>query len=385
MLDEQTDGTRAGRRGLSIRAYFCDPVDWHGSDMNEETLKDKSLAVLLLLVSIAFIWILLPFYGAVFWAVILGILFAPLQRRLQLKFGWQRNLTSLLTLGICLLIAILPVIVLSIFLVQEGTALYKNIESGELDIAGYVAQFKHSLPPYFQHLLDRFGMGELNGLREKIIKSAMTGNEFFATQAFSFGQGTFEFIVSFFIMLYLLFFFLRDGAELARKVRMAVPLEENQKRRLQLKFNRVVRATVKGNLVVAITQGALGGLIFWFLDIPSALIWAVLMAFLSLLPAVGAGIIWAPVAAFFLFTGAMWQGVTLVLFGVFVIGLVDNVLRPILVGKDTKMPDYMILISTLGGLAIFGLNGFVIGPLIAALFMSSWAIFIETKPRVQLP
>jgi len=115
------------------------------------------------------------------------------------------------------------------------------------------------------------------------------------------------------------------------------------------------------------------------------LLWAVLMAFLSLLPAVGAGIIWAPVAAFFLLSGAMWQGVVLGLYGVFVIGLVDNVLRPILVGKDTKMPDYLILISTLGGLAIFGLNGFVIGPLIAALFMSSWAIFIETKPKVQLP
>lgn len=353
--------------------------------MNDETLKDRSLTVLLALVSIAFVWILLPFYGAVFWAVILGILFAPLQRRLQLKFGWERNLTSLLTLSICLLSAILPVIVLGVFLVQEGTALYKNIESGELDIAGYVAQFKHSLPSYFQHLLDRFGIGELNGLREKIIKSAMTGNEFFATQVFSFGQGTFEFIVSFFIMLYLLFFFLRDGAELARKVRLAVPLQEQQKRRLQLKFNRVVRATVKGNLLVAITQGALGGLVFWFLDIPSVLLWAVLMAFLSLLPAVGAGIVWVPVTVFFLLTGAIWQGVVLGLFGVFVIGLVDNLLRPLLVGKDTKMPDYMILISTLGGLAIFGLNGFVIGPLIAALFMSSWAIFIETKPRVQLP
>jgi predicted PurR-regulated permease PerM len=115
------------------------------------------------------------------------------------------------------------------------------------------------------------------------------------------------------------------------------------------------------------------------------LLWAVLMAFLSLLPAVGAGIVWAPVAALFLLSGAIWQGVALGLYGVFVIGLVDNVLRPILVGKDTKMPDYLILISTLGGLAIFGLNGFVIGPLIAALFMSSWDIFIETKPRVQLP
>ncbi|WP_347911564.1 AI-2E family transporter [Pseudomonas grandcourensis] len=353
--------------------------------MNETTLQDKSLTVLLVLVSAAFIWILLPFYGAVFWAVILGIVFAPLQRRLQEKFGWQRNLTSLCTLSICLVIAILPVIIVSALLVQEGASLYKSVESGELDIAGYVSQFKHSLPPYFQHLLDRFGMGELSGLREKIIKSAMTGGQVLASQAFSFGQGTFEFIVSFFIMLYLLFFFLRDGAELARKVRAAVPLQEQQKRRLQLKFNRVVRATVKGNLLVAITQGALGGVIFWILDIPSVLLWAVLMAFLSLLPAVGAGIVWVPVAAFFLLTGAIWQGVVLGLFGVLVIGLVDNLLRPLLVGKDTRMPDYMILISTLGGLAIFGLNGFVIGPLIAALFMSSWAIFIETKPRVQLP
>ncbi|MBN6776603.1 AI-2E family transporter [Pseudomonas granadensis] len=353
--------------------------------MNEKSLQFKSLTVLLVLVTVAFIWILLPFYGAVFWAVILGILFAPVQRRLQIRFGWPRNLTSLCTLSLCLVIAILPVIIVSILLVQEGATVYKNIESGELDIAAYLAQFKHSLPPYFQQLLDRFGVGELDSLREKIVKAAMQGSQVLATQAFSFGQGTFEFVVSFFIMLYLLFFFLRDGPELARKMRTAVPLEENHKRRLQLKFNRVVRATVKGNVLVAVTQGALGGAIFWFLDIPSALLWAVLMAFLSLLPAVGAGIVWAPVAVYFLLSGMIWQGVVLGLFGVFVIGLVDNVLRPILVGKDTKMPDYMILISTLGGLAVFGLNGFVIGPLIAALFLSSWALFVETKPKVQLP
>jgi predicted PurR-regulated permease PerM len=333
--------------------------------MKETTLQNRSLLALLVAVTLAFIWILLPFYGAVFWAVILGIVFAPMQRRLQLKFGWPRNLTSLCTLGVCLVIAILPVIILSILLVQEGASLYNRIESGELDIAAYVSQFK--------------------GLQDKVVKGAMQGSQFVAAQVVTFGQGTFEFIVSFFIMLYLLFFFLRDGAELARKVRTAVPLQEHQKRRLQLKFNRVVRATVKGNLLVAITQGALGGLIFWFLDIPSALLWAVLMAFLSLLPAVGAGIVWAPVAVYFLLSGAIWQGVVLGLFGVFVIGLVDNVLRPILVGKDTRMPDYLILISTLGGMAVFGLNGFVIGPLIAALFMSSWAIFVETKPRVQLP
>lgn len=257
--------------------------------MNETTLQYKTLIMLLVLVTIAFIWILLPFYGAVFWAVILGIIFAPVQRRLQIKFNWSRNLTSLCTLTICLVIAILPVIVISALLVQEGTTLYKNVETGQLDIAGYLAEFKDLLPHSIQALLDRLGMGDLEGLRDKITKGAMQGSQYLATQAFSFGQGTFDFVVSVFIMLYLLYFFLRDGQELVRKIRTAFPLGEQQKRRLQLKFTRVVRATVKGNVVVAVTQGALGGFIFWALDIPSALLWAVIMAFLSLLPAVGAG------------------------------------------------------------------------------------------------
>ncbi|MCO7520052.1 MULTISPECIES: AI-2E family transporter [unclassified Pseudomonas] len=353
--------------------------------MNETVLQNKALTVLLALVTLAFIWILLPYYGAIFWAVILAILFSPLQRQLLLRLGWRRNLVTAATLTICLVIAILPVIVISALLVQEGAALYQRIESGQLDIAGYIEHGKDMLPAYAQHWLDRMGMGNLDGLRDKISKWATQGSQFLAGQAFNFGQGTFDFLVSFGIMLYLLFFFLREGAELARKVRQAVPLPEQQKRRLQLKFKRVVRATVKGNLLVAVTQGALGGLIFWVLGIPSALVWAVLMAFLSLLPAVGAGIVWAPVAVYFLLTGAIWQGVVLTAFGVLVIGLVDNLLRPILVGKDTRMPDYLILVSTLGGLAVFGLNGFVIGPLIAALFISSWAIFVGKRAQVQLP
>lgn len=353
--------------------------------MNESDLQRKTLLLLVVLVTLAFFWILLPYYGAVFWAVVLSILFAPLQRRLAQRYKWKRNLTSVLTLMVCIIVAVLPVIVVSGLMVQEGASLYKSIESGDLDIAHYVIQAKHALPVPAQNLLDRFGMGNLDGMQDKITKSAMQGSQFFATQAFSFGQGTFEFLVSFGIMLYLVFFFLRDGPDLVRRVRGAVPLAEQQKRRLQLKFTRVVRATVKGNMLVAITQGALGGLIFWFLDIPSSLLWAVLMAFLSLLPAVGAGVVWAPVAVYFLLNGQVWQGVVLGLYGVFVIGLVDNVLRPILVGKDTKMPDYLVLISTLGGLAVFGLNGFVIGPLIAALFISSWSIFAGDRKPVQLP
>ena len=133
----------------------------------------------------------------------------------------------------------------------------------------------------------------------------------------------------------------------------------------------------KGNIVVAASQGALGGLIFWVLGIQAPVLWGVLMAFLSLLPAVGASLIWMPVALYYLATGAVAQGAILIAYGIFVIGLVDNLLRPLLVGKDTKLPDYMVLISTLGGMSLFGLTGFVIGPAIAALFVATWGLFTQ--------
>jgi predicted PurR-regulated permease PerM len=147
------------------------------------------------------------------------------------------------------------------------------------------------------------------------------------------------------------------------------------------KFAIVIRATVKGNIIVAIVQGALGGLIFWFLNIHAALLWGMLMALLSLLPAVGSALVWLPVALYLLLSGSVWQGLVLMAYGALVIGLIDNLLRPILVGKDTRMPDYVVLISTLGGIVVFGINGFVIGPLIAAMFISVWDIFSTSKDK----
>jgi len=327
--------------------------------MDNSRLEQKVFLALLVVVSLAFGWILLPFYGAVFWAVILAIIFAPLQRYLYRRFSQRRNLTALITLLVSLLVAVLPVILIAGMLVQEGAILYKQIESGELDIGSWVVNFRELLPQSIQLQLQRFGFGDLDSMRERLASGALEGSQFLATKAFSFG----------------LFFLIRDGRDLVARIRKAIPLSDAQKRRLFSKFTRVVRATVKGNIVVAVTQGALGGIIFAVLGISGALLWGVLMAFLSLLPAVGAGLIWTPVAIYFLMTGAIWQGVILTLYGVLVIGLVDNILRPILVGKDTKMPDYVVLISTLGGLALFGLNGFVIGPLVAALFISTWGLF----------
>jgi len=353
--------------------------------MQTPNVEQKAFILLLVLVTVAFFWILLPFYGAVFWAMVLAVVFTPLQRRMARRIGGRGNLSALLTLVVCLLVAILPVIFITSAVVAEGASLYQKLESGELDIGSYVTSTIQALPPALQEQLNRIGVSDLDGLREQISTVAMAGSQFLATKVFAIGQGTFAFFVSFFVMLYLLFFLLRDGLELARTIRETIPLGESTKRRLQIKFTRVVRATVKGNVVVAAVQGALGGLIFWALGIYSPLLWGVLMAFLSLLPAVGAGIIWLPVAVYLMLSGSLWQGVTLTVFGVLVIGLVDNILRPILVGKDTRMPDYLILISTLGGLALLGLNGFVIGPLVAALFLSSWNLFEGGKKSVNLP
>jgi predicted PurR-regulated permease PerM len=205
-------------------------------------------------------------------------------------------------------------------------------------------------------------------------------SQFFATQALNIGQNTFDFVASVFIALYLAFFLIRDGDAVARVVQNALPLKQPYKKQLVDQFTTVIRATVKGNLLVASIQGALGGFAFWFLDVRGALLWGVLMAFLSLLPAIGAGMVWVPVAIYFLLTGAIWQSIVLTAYGVLVIGLVDNLLRPLLVGKDTGMPDYVVMITTLGGMAVLGLNGFVIGPMIAAMFIAVWHIYVKTRP-----
>jgi predicted PurR-regulated permease PerM len=347
--------------------------------MSEYTLQQKFFLLLLALVTCAFIYILLPYSGAVFWGVVLAILFAPLYRRLLLRTNRKPTVAALLTLALIIVMVILPLSLISASLVQQALVVYGKVSSGQIDFGAYFLRIVHSLPQWIVNLLERFDVTDLASLQQKLSQGAAQASQTVARQALAIGSKTFDFLVGMFVMLYLLFFLLRDGQSLATRIKHAFPLSNKYKQRLFNNFTTVIRATVKGNVLVAAAQGALGGLIFWFLGVEGPLLWAVVMAFLSLLPAVGAAIVWAPVAIYFLVTGAVWQGVVLIAFGVIVIGLVDNVLRPVLVGKDTKMPDYLVLLSTLGGMALFGLNGFVIGPVVAALFIACWDLFVATE------
>jgi predicted PurR-regulated permease PerM len=272
-------------------------------------------------------------------------------------------------------LVILPLSLTATSLVQEATGLYDRIQSGELNLGDVFQQLREALPTWVTNLLDRLGLTNLGAVQERLSEALKKGSQLIAAQALNIGQGAADFILGLLVMLYLLFFLLRDGSALSKRIQDGLPLPPEQERALFSKFTTVIRATIKGSLLVAALQGALGGLIFWLLGLHAPVLWGVVMGLLALLPAVGAALIWLPAAIYLLAIGAVWQGVVLLLFGAFVIGLVDNILRPLLVGKDTKLPDYVVLVSTLGGLATFGLNGFVLGPVIAATFIAAWDIF----------
>jgi len=352
--------------------------------MNYPEIQQKTFVILLVAFSLAFLAILLPFYGAVFWAVVLATLFSPFYRALLIKMNQRSNLAALATLVICMIVVIIPLVLISISLAHEATDVYNSIRSGEINFGLFFQKVVAALPTWLVSPLERFGLTDFSVLQTKLTNAAVQGSEFITKQAISIGQNTFSFLISFTIMLYILFFLLRDGDKIVTRIKQAAPLNPDHKRVLFNNLTTAIRATVKGNIIVAGVQGALGGIAFMFLGVQGALLWAVLMAFLSLLPAVGAALIWVPVAIYFLVTGAIWQGVTLIAFGILVIGLVDNVLRPILVGKDTQLPDFVVLISTVGGMALLGLNGFVIGPVIASLFISLWDMFSSGKQKQEV-
>jgi predicted PurR-regulated permease PerM len=341
----------------------------------------RAFLALLIAISLAFVWLLTPFIAAIFWAIVIAILFAPLERRLLSRLPRFPNLASLITLLVIILMVLLPMGFLVQSVAAEVIQLYQLVQAGQFSIGDQFEQVFDALPEFLRPWLERAGLADVEAIKSYVSRFATQAVRVVGNQAINVGQNTFLFVLSLSIMLYLLFFLLRDGASLSSLVRRGLPLTTNQKEQFLDKLATVVRATIKGNVAVAAVQGALGGFIFWILDIPSAILWGTLMAILSLLPAVGASLVWAPVAIYFLATGAIGDAIILTLFGVLVIGLVDNVLRPILVGKDTRLPDYLVLISTLGGLTLFGLSGFVAGPLIAALFMVAWDLFMNMREQ----
>nr|WP_246553897.1 AI-2E family transporter [Bradyrhizobium ottawaense] len=339
---------------------------------------------MLAVVTLAFGWVLWPFSGALLWATLLAIIFAPLYRRFLETLPGKRNLVAFSTVVIVVVIVLIPVAIVIASLIDQGGELYQRVQSGEISFAHPLQQLKSALPDWAAPMADRLASIDFSALKERLSGLLVPAGQQLAGHAINIGQLTLEFVASLLVMLYLLFFLLRDGDELNARIRDALPLRASHSAEILHAFTLAVRGTIKGIILVALIQGALGGVIFWLLGLTAPLLAGALMALLSLLPVLGSALVWLPAGLYLLVAGSVTKGIILLAFGTFVIGLADNFLRPILVGQSIRMPSYIVLLATLGGLAAFGANGFVIGPLVAAMFLTAWQVFVRSKEQQEV-
>ncbi len=343
--------------------------------METKTLENRTFLGLVVLVTVAFAWLLGGYIQTIFWAAVLAILFSAPFRWLRQRLPGQGTLASLLTLLLILLLVIAPLAGLGAAVTGEAMSVYTGVTTGAIDLTAILEQAE-SLLPRATRFAEDWGV-DLDGIRERISTTALSASQFVASSVVSVGQQTAQFILLLAVTLYLLFFFLRDGDTLVNTLVRALPLGDPRERRLFSRFAAVTRATVKGSFIVAAVQGIIGGIGFWIVGLGAPVLWGAIMAICALIPAVGTALVWLPAVIYLLATGAWIKALIIVGIGLGVIGTVDNALRPILVGRDAGMPDYMILLSTLAGLATFGIAGIVIGPIIAGLFLTVWEIFTE--------
>lgn len=330
------------------------------------------LLLLLVFISALFISMIRPFLMTILMAAIGSALAQPLYSKFV---GWvrgRRALASILTLIIILLVVVIPLlVVLGIVAAQAvkvsgavGPWIQQQISNPDL-----LMQRLEGLPlmdrlrPFRAEILTK--LGQLVGT----VGNFMVGSLSAAT------RGTIAFIVHFMLMLYTMFYFIMDGGRILRKILYYMPLPNEDEERMVEKFVSVSRATLKGTLIIGIVQGTLAGTALAIVGVSGAVFWGTVMAILSVIPGVGTAIVWLPIAIYMLVTGSTGSGIFLIAFCGGIVGAVDNVLRPRLVGQDTKMHDLFIIFSTLGGILLFGVVGFIVGPILAALFITAWDIY----------
>ena len=336
-------------------------------------MKSKNVFIILLVITtLLFAVLIIDFILAIFWAIVLAILFSPINQYIEEKFN-KPTLSSLFTIIFIFIVILIPCFFLLTAVANETLIIVKAIETGEINLEKFLISTSQLLPTLTERIN---GLGySTNTLIEQLNNIALETSQYALSLVMNTGENILRFLLSAFVMIYLLFFFLKDGDLIIAKCIDVFPLDDDQEIFLIEKFNNVTKATVKGTILVGVTQGIIGGIIFALLDIQAAVLWGVLMAFFSIVPTIGTAIIWFPAACLLFFSGAWLKALILLLIGFFVIGLIDNFLRPYLVGKETKLPDYMILLTTLGGVSLVGLSGFIIGPIIAALFLTLWSLF----------
>lgn len=340
--------------------------------MQRSTLNKSVLLLMVIFISAVFLSMIRAFLMAIFLAGLFSALVLPIYRRFTGWYGGRRTPASLTTVLIVILFILLPlaglmgIVTSQAFKVSNSVTPWVQQQIAEPD--AFFAKLKalpfyDTLLPYRDLILQKAGelVGNVSGFLIENLSSATLG--------------TVNFLFMSLVMLYTMFFFLMDGDKLIQKILYYLPLEDEDEHRMLDRFTSVTRATLKGTAVIGVLQGGLAGLAFAVAGIPSAVFWGVIMVLLSVLPGIGSALVWFPAAIILAASGHWPQAVALLAFCAAVVGSIDNILRPILVGKDTQMHELLVFFGTLGGIMMFGFVGFIIGPIIAALFITVWDIY----------
>jgi len=325
--------------------------------------------------------ILQPFLVPIFVALILSTLLAPLYTVLEQKLGGRRSLASFLVCLLLTAIILVPLVFLSVSLANEANDAYQRLKDPEtlVKIQSWFApgsavlnRIQSWMPSSIQ--LDKLQLGDRLSAQAQQIGVAALG------VATTFAAGIFNVLVDYFTMSIVLFFLLRDFEYFASSVRLISPLSDQQEELFVERFRKVTRATVIGNLVTALTQGSISGVIFLILGLPNPVLWGALTALLSLVPLVGTALIWVPWTIYLFAIGSPVKATIFLIFQIVVVGGIDNILRPMLIEGSVKMHTLVVFFSILGGIGYFGLLGMFFGPLIFAIALTLLEFYLLPPP-----
>ncbi len=316
-------------------------------------------------------WLMIqPFVGVLAWATVLVIVFYPVHRRLVQRTK-KPSLSALISCALVILTILIPVALVTVAVLNELSGAVHNLQATiaylldpNSPVSGRVLQWVGNYVDIEQIRSGQYLTEQLKGVSGEI-----------AGRTLGIIGGVVGAIVQMFFVVFTMYYLFRDGDRIFNAVTDSLPVDDKQAVSIMERARDVIGASVYGVLAIAVIQGTLGGLAFWVLGVPSALVWGVAMTFLSMIPMLGAFLVWVPAAIFLAATGHYWKAILMVLWGTLVIGMVDNFLRPMLVGSRTKLHELLIFFAVLGGLQVFGVLGIVMGPVVLAVTMTLLEIF----------
>lgn len=321
------------------------------------------------ILSLGMLYLFRPFVYPIFWAAVTAAVFYPMYTKILRSTRQREGASAIISVFIIIVIIFIPLITLSALVVNESVSLYQKIsQSGVFSSPQNVSSWLERTPlaPYLDTIRTNW-----TAYASKITQ---TISSFLFNGLKNITQNSVTFVIMAIIMLYTLYYFFKDGKRMLKRLGHISPMGEQYEDMLYDRFTSTVRSTLKSTLIIGGIQGLLGGALFWITGIEGVLVWSVIMVIVAILPAMGTPLILIPAAIIMFALGNFWQAVVL-LIGTGIISVVDNFLRPMLVGRDTQMHPLIIFFSTLGGIFIFGVSGFVIGPVIAALYLSVLSIY----------